>query len=310
MDRYPRLFVRMSLLYLAAGTVMGILMAANVLDRFAWRFVHLHLNLLGFMTMIVSGVAYHVIPRFMGRPLRHPWLVGVHFWLANLGLAGMVATRGLAAAGAGPWAQRPFPAFAAMAGAGALIFLWNLFPVLADRRVRTPAGRVDPRMKVAEALERWPATLEVFKRWGFAALANPAARATFAKLVSIEKACRIHKVDLQPFLGALDAAIQGGDIPLPMADERAPARPAPIRPRGDGGARRVEGSTRVGDLIRRYPATRAVLIRHLGPDCFSCPAQVQETLVESAAMHGVDPEVLLDAVDAVLRGSGEEPPSP
>jgi len=306
MDRYPRLFVRMSLLYLFAGTVMGVLMASNLIDPIAWRFAHLHLNLLGFMTLIVSGVAYHVIPRFMGRPVKHPALIGVHFWLANLGLIGMVAARSPLGGGAGPWAQRTVPFFAGLAAAGAWAFVWNLFPLLRGRAAQPLRGRVDPELKVAEVLERWPATLEVFKRWGFAALANPAARATFAKLVSVEKACRIHKVELSGFLEALNAVADGRDIALPLVDAQAPlARPrsAPV-PGGGGGRRLIEEDVLVGDLLRRHPATRAVLERFFGPDCFSCPGQMQETLAESASLHGVDRRELLEAVEASVRASG------
>jgi len=84
-----RSFLRSSLAWLALGVTLGVAMAAQP----AWaiyRPAHEHMNLLGFVTMMIFGVAYHVIPRFSGRPLRYPHLAVWHFWIANAGLALMV----------------------------------------------------------------------------------------------------------------------------------------------------------------------------------------------------------------------------
>jgi cbb3-type cytochrome oxidase subunit 1 len=55
-----------------------------------YRTAHLHMLLLGFVGMMIFGVAYHVIPRFAGHPLRSNRAAGAHWWLANLGLLTMV----------------------------------------------------------------------------------------------------------------------------------------------------------------------------------------------------------------------------
>jgi cbb3-type cytochrome oxidase subunit 1 len=55
-----------------------------------YRAAHMHMVLLGFVTMMIYGVAYHVIPRFAGFPLHSRRLAGVQWWLANGGLALMV----------------------------------------------------------------------------------------------------------------------------------------------------------------------------------------------------------------------------
>ncbi len=222
MDVYPRRFIQVSLIYFAIGATLGTLMGAGAMDRFAWRYVHIHLNLLGFMTMMISGVAYHVLPRFSGRPIRHPRLIGAHFWLANVGLLGMLGTRALAAAGITNAGLRVFSVFATLAMLGVWIFVANAFPVMRREKVREAAGRVHGGMRVSEVLDRWPSTLEIFKAWGFTALAHPGARATFARLVSVEKACRIHKVDAGAFVAALDRHVAGGEIPLQVMDDGAP----------------------------------------------------------------------------------------
>jgi cbb3-type cytochrome oxidase subunit 1 len=89
MDWHVRSFLRASLAWLALGVTLGVGMAA----RPAWtiyRPAHEHMNMLGFVTMMIFGVAYHVIPRFSGRPLKYPRLAVWHFWIANAGLALMV----------------------------------------------------------------------------------------------------------------------------------------------------------------------------------------------------------------------------
>ncbi|HEY5191452.1 MAG TPA: hypothetical protein VII77_05660, partial [Candidatus Deferrimicrobium sp.] len=91
MDRYTKGFVVASLVYFFLAAVLGIWMGGT--DAAGWvRFAHVHFNLLGFMSMMIYGVGYFILPRFNGRTLRWPSWVPIHFFLANLGLIGMVAT--------------------------------------------------------------------------------------------------------------------------------------------------------------------------------------------------------------------------
>ena len=90
MEWFVKAFVKASVAWLAAGVTLGVAMAAHP----AWtvyRPAHAHLNLLGFVTMMIYGVAYHVVPRFSGHPLHSRRLAGWHWWAANAGLLLMVA---------------------------------------------------------------------------------------------------------------------------------------------------------------------------------------------------------------------------
>lgn len=89
MDKYAKAFVRASLVYLTVGTVLGVLMVLWPDTRFALTRVHTHINLLGFMAMMVYGVGYHILPRFMGRPVYSQRLGIVQVWLANITLVGL-----------------------------------------------------------------------------------------------------------------------------------------------------------------------------------------------------------------------------
>jgi cbb3-type cytochrome oxidase subunit 1 len=89
MDRFVKNFIGMSIVYLFIASVFGIVMLAHP-DLLGLKFVHSHLNLLGWVSMMIFGVGYHILPRFMGRPLKSPKLGELQFWLANVGLVGML----------------------------------------------------------------------------------------------------------------------------------------------------------------------------------------------------------------------------
>ena len=55
-----------------------------------YRPAHTHMNLLGFVTMMIFGVGYHLLPRLGGSPLRWRNLPIIHLWLGNTGLFFMV----------------------------------------------------------------------------------------------------------------------------------------------------------------------------------------------------------------------------
>ena len=89
MDWFVKAFLKASLAWLALGVTLGGAMAV----RPAWtvyRLAHVHMLLLGFVTMMIHGVAYHVIPRFSARPLHSRRAPVAHWWVANAGLALMV----------------------------------------------------------------------------------------------------------------------------------------------------------------------------------------------------------------------------
>jgi len=89
-DAFVRHFIKSSLAWLAGGVTLGVAMA--IWPRLVvYRPAHMHMNLLGFVTMMICGVGYHLLPRLGGHPLRWRWLAMFHLWIANAGLAMMVA---------------------------------------------------------------------------------------------------------------------------------------------------------------------------------------------------------------------------
>lgn len=139
MEPFVRNFIRSSLLWLGGGVLLGVWLAVSP-QAIIYRPAHVHANLLGFVSMMIFGVAYHVIPRFTGTPLRSRRAAMVHLWVANIGLASMV----------GGWLLRPTLGDAGTAAlmtggivsaAGAFLFIGNLWQTLGPAR-RSPRPAV------------------------------------------------------------------------------------------------------------------------------------------------------------------------
>ena len=125
MDWYVRWFVRSSLAWLGVGGLLGLFMTLDP-AAFAYRTAHLHALVAGFVTMMIFGVAYHVMPRFAGRPLHRPSWAALHYWLANGGLLLLTAGWVVRAHGVGASAWL-LPAGGFVSGAGALLFIVNIW---------------------------------------------------------------------------------------------------------------------------------------------------------------------------------------
>jgi cbb3-type cytochrome oxidase subunit 1 len=131
MDWFVKAFVKASLVWFGLGATLGVAMAVHP-PWSMYRTAHFHLNLLGFVTMMIYGVAYHVMPRFSGNPLRSRRLAVAHWWLSNLGLAllvvGFVLTPHVGRVG-----RVPLALGGALSAAGAYAFIYNLWRTI-DRR--------------------------------------------------------------------------------------------------------------------------------------------------------------------------------
>ena len=137
MDPFVRRFIRSSLVWLGVGVTLGVVMAVHP-AALAFRPAHLHANLLGFVSMMIFGVAYHVMPRFTGRPLHSPRAAALHLWVANLGLAGMVSGFILRVYRWGPGAAL-LGAGGVLAATGAFLFIYNIWRTVEPVRARPGA---------------------------------------------------------------------------------------------------------------------------------------------------------------------------
>ncbi len=129
MDRFVRNFIVVSIIYLGAASVLGVCMLWNE-SLLSLKFVHSHLNLLGWVSMMIYGVGYHVLPRFSGRPLRYPKMGELQFWTANGGLVGMLLFYAIGVYNPSQLFKVFTVAFGAVEVFSILMFLYNMLATL------------------------------------------------------------------------------------------------------------------------------------------------------------------------------------
>jgi cbb3-type cytochrome oxidase subunit 1 len=91
-------FLRIAVVYLAIGACLGL--AMGIKENFVLAPVHAHLLLLGWASLALAGIIYHLYPGAADTRLAR-----VHFWLHNVGLPVFMAGLGMlltGTAGAGP----------------------------------------------------------------------------------------------------------------------------------------------------------------------------------------------------------------
>ena len=126
MDKYAKAFIKASLTYLGIGTIMGICMVLWQDIQFSITRVHVHILLLGFMAMMIYGVGYHILPRFMGRPVYSHRLGNIQVWLANITLIGLSISWIFEASLGGIWHSLVF-LFGIGQGVSVFLFIINLW---------------------------------------------------------------------------------------------------------------------------------------------------------------------------------------
>jgi cytochrome c oxidase cbb3-type subunit 1 len=139
MEWFVRAFIKASVTWLAVGVTLGVGMAIHP-PWVVYRPAHIHLNVLGFVAMMIFGVGYHVLPRFAGHPLIRPRLATAHWWLANIGLALLATGFLLRPHGFAATASLALGAGGALSAAGAYAFAWNIWRTLRAAELRQGAA--------------------------------------------------------------------------------------------------------------------------------------------------------------------------
>jgi cbb3-type cytochrome oxidase subunit 1 len=88
-DKMAIRFTGISIVYLLIGCPLGVMFLFLPHYIPYLRPVHAHINLIGFVSIMIFGVSYHMFPRFTGGPIYSVPIGKLQFYLANLGLIGM-----------------------------------------------------------------------------------------------------------------------------------------------------------------------------------------------------------------------------
>ena len=111
------------------GVVMGIFDWNGFLID-ALKPVHVHLGLLGWISMMIYGVGYHVLPRFAGKQLYSDKLANWQFWTANIGLLGMAIMWPIYRITQSQLAQIILIVFLIIEAISIFLFVYNLFKTI------------------------------------------------------------------------------------------------------------------------------------------------------------------------------------
>jgi hypothetical protein len=76
-------FLKIASVYFTVGVLVGLVM--GIIHDFRFTSVHAHINLLGWVSMAISGLIYHFYPQAAKTKLAK-----AHFWLHNIGLPAMM----------------------------------------------------------------------------------------------------------------------------------------------------------------------------------------------------------------------------
>ena len=197
-----------------------------------------HAITVGFISLMIMGVAAKVVPTLNGVDIRALSPLWRPFILVNAGCALRVSAQV-----ATDFTNLAYP-FAGVSGLFEVtgLALWgvHLWRIMIGRsRLRhvpqpscpSPSedGRITGSDHVGEILERGPDLLGIFLAFGFKPLANPLLRKTLAARITIDQACRMMDVDARKLLEALNNANpqQKARFALPVVSDE-PSRSAPV----------------------------------------------------------------------------------
>lgn len=193
-----------------------------------------HALTVGFISMMILGMASRIIPVFTGTKLYSSTLLLLTFILVNVGNVARVLSQPLAGEFGGIF-------FVAMGVSGFIevaglsLFAYNIWKTM-DNKEETldayvpeepatessaPLPDADAHAKiklpiakhhiVGEIIEAYPAALDVFVKHGFDHLKNETLRKTIAKTVTLETVSQIHSIDLDRLLTELNEVCEAAD---------------------------------------------------------------------------------------------------
>ncbi len=217
MDRSYAKTIRAAYIWLIVTTIIFLIMPFLGHGSELQRRFHGSLNhavTVGFITMMIIGYASKMVPTFKGIDMYSLRLSNLTFILLNAGCFLRVFAQILVGTSEG------MPVFYAIMGssgwfevAALSIFGYNIWKTMNTTEETKPSvsanklTEVTKDTKVFDVVDQYPETLQIFLDFGFSQMANPVMRNTMGKVASIEMATKMHNVDMDKFLNALNGKI-------------------------------------------------------------------------------------------------------
>jgi hypothetical protein len=224
---YGWLFVSLGMLVLLPAYQYGLLpwlapdsAAANAGFSHAYYGATRHAITVGFVSLMIVGVAAKVVPILNGVPAAGLPRLWVPFVLLNVGctlrVVGQVLTDVV---------PESFPVTGVsgvLEVTGLAVWGVHLWRIMLRRQAagedEAIVGPVTARHRVAAVLERRPELLPTFLAFGLRPLSNPVLRRTLARGVTVGQACRITGVDEAALLAALNGTATAKAMSLTVVE--------------------------------------------------------------------------------------------
>ncbi len=171
-----------------------------------------HALAVGFVTMMIMGYASKMIPTFKGIHMSSIWLSNFSFVLLNLGCFLRVATQTMIGlSGEFYYSIIGISGWIELVAIG--MFGYNVWKTMNAKEGEEEItggsiSEITKETKIFDVVDQYPETLEVFLQFGFKQLSNPVARRTIAKMFTVEQATKIHPVQIEDLLKALNERIK------------------------------------------------------------------------------------------------------
>ncbi|MCF6157149.1 MAG: DUF1858 domain-containing protein [wastewater metagenome] len=216
MDRSYAKTIRTAYIWLIVSTIIFLIIPFLGHGTETQRLFHGSLNhalTVGFISMMIIGYASKMVPTFKGVDMYSLKLSNLTFILLNIGCFTRVFSQILVGTSGG---KTIFYAAAGVSGwlelAALSIFGYNLWKTMnAIQETKTATLKklttVTKDTKVFDVVDQYPETLQIFLDFGFTQMANPVMRNTMGRVASVEMATKMHNIDLDKFLKALNDKI-------------------------------------------------------------------------------------------------------
>jgi hypothetical protein len=172
-----------------------------------------HAIAVGFVTLMIIGYASKMVPTFKGVGMHSIRLADLSFYLINIGCFLRVSTQiMIGLSNDSYYSLIGFSGWIEFTAIGIFGYnIWKTMNAEDEDEIEEPKEtltEITGNTNIANAIDQYPEILDVFKEFGFKQLSNPVARKTVAKMFTIKQATKIHPVDIDALLKALNEKIK------------------------------------------------------------------------------------------------------
>jgi hypothetical protein len=162
---------------------------------------------------MIIGYASKMVPTFKGVGMYSIKLADLSFYLINIGCFLRVSTQIMIGLSKDSYYSLiGFSGWIELAAIGIFGYnIWKTMNAEDEDEIEEPKKtltEITEDTNIANAIEQYPETLDVFLEFGFKQMGNPVARKTVAKMFTIKQATKIHPVEIDSLLKSLNEKIK------------------------------------------------------------------------------------------------------